>query len=186
MTVRPQDESDWVRAAACGDRDAFARLVDRYWERLRRWLFGLTGKQQLAEDVAQEAFLKAWTGLPTLQSADTFRVWLFRIARHCWLDARRRSHSDLKVPMPIDPPGAEAGPLAQVMAAEALEHLQDALARLPSKYRSAYLLWTHEEMPYAQIAEVLGINEETARWRVCKARQGLVETMTPYLQCRES
>ena len=182
--MRSQDESDWVRLAAQGDREAFARLVDRYWERVRRWLFGLTGKQQLSEDIAQEAFLKAWTNLPTLQQkeADSFRVWLFRIARHAWLDARRRSHSDLRVPMPIDLHGRETGPLGEAIAGEMLEQLRLALARLPSKYRAAYLLWTHEELPYSQIAEILGVNEETARWRVCKARQGLVETMAPYLQ----
>jgi len=179
--VRSQDESDWVRQAAQGDREAFARLVDRYWERVRRWLYGLTGKAQLAEDVSQEAFLKAWTSLPTLKHADTFRVWLFRIARHCWLDARRRSHSDLKLPMPIDVPATGSGPLNELISDETLEQLQLALAELPSKYRAAYLLWTHEELPYAEIAEILGVNEETARWRVCKARQGLVETMTPYL-----
>jgi RNA polymerase sigma-70 factor (ECF subfamily) len=184
--VRSQDEHDWVRQAAQGDREAFARLVDRYWERVRRWLFGLTGKQQLAEDVAQEAFLKAWTALPTLKEQRTFRVWLFRIARHCWLDTRRRSHSDLKLPMPIDVPASGSGPLGEVIADETLEQLQLALAELPSKYRAAYLLWTHEELPYSEIAEILGVNEETARWRVCKARQGLVETMTPYLQCRET
>jgi RNA polymerase sigma-70 factor, ECF subfamily len=179
--VRSQDEHDWVRQAAQGDREAFARLVDRYWEPVCRWLFGLTGKRQLAEDVAQEAFLKAWTNLPTLKQVETFRVWLFRIARHSWLDARRRSHSDLKVPMPIDLRAHQSGPLGNVIADETFEQLQLALARLPSKYRAAYLLWTHEELPYSEIAEILGVNEETARWRVCKARQGLVETMTPYL-----
>ncbi len=55
------------------------------------------------------------------------------------------------------------------------------LAQLPSKYRAAYLLWTQEELPYEEIAQILGISEETARWRVCKARQGLVEMMSPYL-----
>ncbi len=180
-TVRSQDESDWVRQAGQGDREAFARLVDRYWERVRRWLYGLTGKQQLAEDVAQDAFLKAWIALPTLKQADTFRVWLFRIARHSWLDVRRRSHSDLKVPMPMDVRQNASGPLGEMIADETQEQLQLALARLPSKYRSAYLLWTHEELPYSEIAQILGVNEETARWRVCKARQGLVESMTPYI-----
>jgi RNA polymerase sigma-70 factor, ECF subfamily len=179
--VRSQDENDWVRQAAQGDREAFARLVERYWDRVCRWLYGLTGKQQLAEDVAQEAFLKAWTSLPSLKQVETFRVWLFRIARHAWLDARRRSHSDLKVPMPLDLRASQDGPLSALIVDETQQQLQLALARLPSKYRAAYLLWTHEELPYAEIAEILGVNEETARWRVCKARQGLVETMTPYL-----
>ncbi|MBI1832329.1 MAG: RNA polymerase sigma factor [Planctomycetes bacterium] len=180
--MRSPDESNWVRQAAQGDRDAFARLVDLYWEKVRRWLFGLTGKQHLAEDVAQEAFLRAWTNLPTLRVVATFRVWLFKIAKHCWSDARRRSNAHQKVALPADMPGSQAEPLGEVLGEETKEQLELALAMLPSKYRAAYLLWTQEELPYADIAEILGITEETARWRVCKARQSLVQMLTPYLQ----
>ena len=169
-----------------GDRAAFARLVDAYWEKIRRWLFGLTGRQHLAEDVAQETFLKAWTNLPTLREVETFRVWLFRIARHCWLDARRKSKAQRKVPMPIELPGSQVGPLSEMIAGEAQEKLQVALELLSSKYRAAYLLWTQEELPYSEIAAILGVSEETARWRVCKARQSLVQTMNSYWHCHES
>ncbi len=184
--MRSPDESNWVRQAAQGDREAFARLVDCYWEKVRRWLFGLTGKQHLAEDVAQETFLKAWTSLGSLREAGTFRVWLFQIARHCWSDARRRSHARPKVALPAEVQGSQTGPLSELLAEEGQDQLQLALAQLPSKYRAAYLLWTQEELPYSEIADILGVNEETARWRVCKARQGLVKTLSPYLQCRET
>ena len=180
------DECNWVRQAAQGDREAFARLVDSYWEKIRRWLFGLTGKQHLAEDVAQETFLKAWTALPTLRDFGSFRVWLFQIARRCWSDVRRRSNAHRKVPLSLDLAGTLPGPLNEMIGDEAEEQLQLALAQLSSKYRAAYLLWTQEELPYAEIAAILGVTEETARWRVCKARQGLVHTLTPYLQCRET
>jgi len=184
--VRAADESNWVRQAAQGDRDAFARLVERYWEKIRRWVYGLTGKQQLAEDATQETFLKAWTNLPSLREIDTFRVWLFRIARHCWLDARRRSRAQRKVPMPMEIQGKQPGPLSEIIDEESREKLQIALEMLPSKFRSAYLLWTQEELAYSEIAAVLGVSEETARWRVCKARQSLVQTMNSYMHCRDS
>lgn len=184
--MRSPNESNWVRQAAQGDQSAFARLVDEYWEKVRRWLFGLTGRQHLAEDVAQETFLKAWTALPTLREVETFRVWLFRIARHCWLDARRRSGAQRKVPLTADLQGKQAGPLTEIIGHEAQEKLQIALELLPSKFRAAYLLWTQEELPYSDIAAILGISEETARWRVCKARQSLVLTMTSYIHCRET
>jgi RNA polymerase sigma-70 factor (ECF subfamily) len=180
------DESNWVRSASLGDQAAFARLVDVYWEKIRRWLYGLTGKQHLAEDVAQETFLRAWTNLPTLREVATFRVWLFRIARHCWLDARRKSRAQRKVPMPLEMSDSQIGPLSELISGEAQEKLQIAMELLPSKYRAAYLLWTQEELPYSEIASILGVSEETARWRVCKARQSLVQTMTSYWHCRES
>lgn len=184
--MRSADENTWVRQASQGDREAFARLVDLHWENVRRWLFGLTGKQHQAEDVAQETFLKAWTALPTLREIETFRVWLFRIARHCWLDARRRSKAQRKVPLPFEMHGKQAGPLTEMIGEEAREKLEVAMELLPSKFRAAYLLWTQQELPYSEIAQILGVSEETARWRVCKARQSLVQTMTAYLHCRDA
>ena len=172
-------EIDWVRAAANGDRQAYACLVDGYWEKVRRWLYGLTGKEHAAEDIAQEAFLKAWTALPALRDPGTFRVWLFQIARRCWADARRRSK--LKEPLPADLVAGNAEPLGAMVEQETQERLRLALEMLPSKYRAAYLLWTQEELPYNEIAQILGVSEETARWRVCKARQSLVQMMESYL-----
>src|SRR4029077_20369407 len=130
------------------------------------------------EDAAQDAFLKAWTGLPMLRDVATFRVWLFQIARNCWMDARRRSKAYKKLPLPPEMAGREPSPLGEMIGEEAREQLQLCLEQLPSKYRAAYLLWTQEELPYEEIAQILGIIEETARWRVCKARQGLVEMMS--------
>jgi RNA polymerase sigma-70 factor, ECF subfamily len=184
--VRSPEESIWVEQAARGDREAFARLVDCYWEKVRRWLYGLTGKEHQAEDACQETFLKAWIALPTLKDTGAFRVWLFQIARRCWTDARRHSKGHLKVALPPETPTSQQGPLGEVIDAEMNEQLQNALAQLSSKYRAAYLLWTQEELPYSEIAAILGINEETARWRVCKARQGLVAMLTPYLECRDA
>lgn len=175
-------EITWVREAARGNAQAFARLVDCYWDRVRRWLFGMTGKMHLAEDVAQETFLKAWTALPHLRDAESFRVWLFQIARRCWTDARRRSKAARKAPLPIDLPGSQSGPLSDLIDVETREKIEIALEMLPSKFRAAYLLWTQEELPYVEIAQILGTTEETARWRVCKARQTLLKLMSGYLQ----
>jgi RNA polymerase sigma-70 factor (ECF subfamily) len=184
--VLASDEINWARLAARGDRDAFARLVDRYWDQVRRWLFGMTGKDHAAEDIAQEAFLKAWMGLPNLRDPALFRVWLFQIARRCWTDARRRSGAHPKVELKAEVASPGSGPLAEIIEDEGQHQLQLALATLPSSYRAAYLLWTQEELPYAEIAQILNVSEETARWRVCKARQALHQKLTPYLRCYES
>lgn len=183
MNVRSHDESEWVRRAAQGDAAAFARLVDCYWDKVRRWLFGMTGKEHQAEDIAQETFLKAWTSLPGLRDIGAFRIWLFQIARRCWADARRRSAAHRKAPLPNDVDAKKPGPLGELLGDEAQEKLKVALALLPSKYRAAYLLWTQEELPYSEIAKILGVSEETARWRVCKARQSLVQSLAPYMEC---
>lgn len=182
QTVELPDEGDWVRKARSGDRVAFAMLVDRYWDRLRRWLYGLTGAHHIAEELTQEAFFRAWISLETLHADGTFRVWLFRIARNCMLDSKRGPRGIAPRPLPDDSQSSHVGPLTELLERESQQLLEAALARLPTLFREAYLLWTQEELPYGQIAQILGITEPTARWRVCRARQFLLSELKAYLE----
>jgi RNA polymerase sigma-70 factor (ECF subfamily) len=182
--VERDEERNWVERASAGDRDAFAALVDRYWEPVRAWLTGLTGHVHLAEDLTQEAFLRAWVALPKLSAAEVFRVWLYRIARNEYLAALRR-------PQATNPAaGTEAVPdvpdPAPDPASAAIEHeeaaaLRIALSKLPVMYREAYLLWTRESLSYPEIARILDVTEETARWRVCEARRRLTRILEKFL-----
>lgn len=182
--MKSADERDWVRQARDGDRAAFTELVKCYWERIRRWLFGLTHHAQLAEDLAQEAFLKAWVGLSSLEREEHFRAWLFRIARNLVLDAEKRPRVVSGLPFPDALPARDEEPLASLVENETRELLRNECERLPEAYRAAYLLWTQEKMPYAEIAQVLAISEVTARWRVCKARQSLLARLQAELGSR--
>lgn len=177
--VENDQERDWVRRAGAGDRDAFASLVARYWEPVRAWLAGLTGHVHLAEDLTQEAFLKAWVALPGLAEADTFRVWLFRIARNEHLAALRRPRpAASEVP---DAPDSALDPASAAIEREEAAALRSAIGKLPGQYREAYLLWTHESLTYPEIARVLDVTEETARWRVCEARRRLTRILEKFL-----
>jgi RNA polymerase sigma-70 factor (ECF subfamily) len=90
------EEQVVILAAQKGDRQAFATLVERYWDRLYRWLYHLTHDQHTAEDLAQETFLKALTHRESFRAGSNFRAWLFRIAHNAWVNtpaaggARRR------------------------------------------------------------------------------------------------
>jgi RNA polymerase sigma-70 factor (ECF subfamily) len=181
-----RDEVEWVQKAQAGDRDAFSLLVDRYWERLCRWLFAMTAKRDLAEDLTQEAFLRAWSALGQLHGSACFRVWLFRIGRNCLLTRVRRTHGKDETTLPTDLPGMEPTPLDTLLESESQQLLMQALARLPVGYRMAYLLWTQEELPYSTIAQILAVTEETARWRVCKARQFLFKELRVFLDVESS
>lgn len=180
MTLQTDPESEFVRRAQAGDRAAFAALVDRYWNPVRAWLAGLTGGEHAAEDLTQETFLKAWVGLPSLASCEAFRVWLFRIARNEFLALARSPRADPRgvAPEPADP---RPGPEELAQDGEASAALRSALAGLAAPYREAYLLWTHERLPYPEIARVLDTTEDVARWRVCEARRRLVRTLEPFL-----
>ena len=178
--MESDQERQFVRRAKAGDRAAFSALADRYWGPVRAWLAGLTGREHLAEDLTQDAFLKAWAALPRLAADETFRVWLFRIARNEFL-AYRRSPKALPPEALPDASDAAPGPVAAAMTREADAALRAAVARLPEAYRETYLLWTHDALPYPEVARVLGTTEETARWRVCQARKLLVKALEPYL-----
>jgi RNA polymerase sigma-70 factor (ECF subfamily) len=172
------DEPDLVRAAQAGDRAAFAALVERYWERLYRWLYHLTHDRHAAEDLAQEAFLKAFAHLARFQAETNFRAWLFRIAHNAFAN-HYRAGARRREPLPDDLPGPDRGPVAQLLTQEVLQGLAAAMERLPTDFRAALLLRVEEGLSFRQIADVLGLTEETARWRVFKARQKLLSQLAP-------
>jgi RNA polymerase sigma-70 factor (ECF subfamily) len=179
--VDSADELRYVRQAQAGEGTAFAALVEEYWGRIYRWLYGLTGQPHTAEDLTQETFLKAWAGLPAFVTGQAFKTWLFRIARNCLIDHNRRARArrqasaqcqEIEENRPHEPE-----PVTNLIEQENQGLLAKACAQLPAIYRAAFFLWTHEELPYAEIARILGITEETARWRVCKARQHLLKRL---------
>jgi RNA polymerase sigma-70 factor (ECF subfamily) len=165
-----------LRAAVQGDRQAFAALVERYWDRLYRWLYHLSGDRHTAEDLAQETFLKAFAHLSRLRPGSNFRAWLFRIAHNSFANQCRSRLRRCPLPDDLADPGS--GPVAQVLSREALQGLTGAVNRLPTEFRAALLLRV-EGLSFRQIAEVLDLTEETARWRVFKARQKLLGLLTP-------
>lgn len=166
------EELEWINAARDGDRQAFARIVERYWDRLYRWLFHLTRDRHQAEDLVQETFLKALAGLKSFQPGTNFRAWLYRIGHNNFVNLKRANRVSQAVPETLSD---EAHPAPELAAQrEALQLVAEAVANLPEEYRSAILLRTDEGMSFREIAEALAITEETARWRVFKARKKLL------------
>jgi RNA polymerase sigma-70 factor (ECF subfamily) len=174
-----EEEHLLIRDAQQGDRKAFARLVERYWDGLYRWLYHLSHDRHTAEDLAQEAFLKALNGLHTFRPGTNFRAWLFRIAHNTFANHRRSARP--RQPYPEDLPAEDEGPVEQALSREALLLLARAIGRLPPEFRAAFLLRAEEGLSFRQIGEVMNVTEETARWRVFKARQKLLSVLAPQL-----
>ena len=197
------DEHILILSAQKGDRQAFAVLVERYWDRLYRWLYHLTHHRHTAEDLAQEALLKAFAHLsqfklyrdkpnsrstgdaPTRGSApvgssSSFQAWLFRIAYNSFVNQWRADERARQV-FPRYLPALEEGPVDKVLTRELLQLLARAVGRLPSEFRAAFLLRVEQGLSFHEIADVLGIKEETARWRVFKARKLLLKQLGPVL-----
>ncbi len=175
------EESFLIARAQRGDRDAFAQLVERYWDRLYRWLFHMTHHQQAAEDLTQETFMKALAHLDSFRPDSYFQAWLFRIGYNSFLNQRRSQARNPRQPFPEQLSSTEAGPEEQVVTRESLQLLARAVGRLPSDYRAAFLLRVEQGLSFREIADVLGTTEQNARWRVFKARQKLVNVLSPQL-----
>src|SRR5262245_61310923 len=169
----PAEEHALVHASQRGDRQAFAHLVERYWDRLYRWLYHLTRDRHTAEDLVQESFLKAFRGLKQFQAGSNFKAWLFRIAHNSFAN-HRRATARTRQPLPDNVPQRGEGPVEQIVSREALQLLAKAVNQLPADFRAAFLLRAEEDLSFREIANVLGLTEETARWRVYKARQKLL------------
>jgi len=176
----PDEEADWIRAAQAGDRAAFARLVDAYWDRLYRWLYHLTRDRHAAEDLTQETFLKALAAVRTFRPGSNFRAWVFRIGHNNFVN-QKRADRRTRHPLSDDTAAAGGGPGEAAENREALEAVAKAVAALPPDFRAALLLRVEEGLSFRDAAKVLGTTEETARWRVFKARQKLVKVLAPEL-----
>lgn len=174
------EEHELIRDAQKGDRTAFAVLVERYWDRLYRWLYHLTRDAHAAEDLVQETFLKAFAALARFSAGTNFRAWLFRIGHNNFVNLHR-TRSQNRQPLPADLAEREEGPVDTALTREALQHLARAVANLPAEFRAAFLLRIDEGLSFKQMAAILDTTEETARWRVFKARQKLLQTVAPEL-----
>jgi RNA polymerase sigma-70 factor (ECF subfamily) len=154
--------------AADDDLQAFTRLVTRYETPIRRFCFGMLGSQTSAEETAQEVFLKLWLNRMRYKQSNRFKAYIYTIARNRCLSQLRRG----KILSFVGLSAAEKLP-AQVSrsdvpfeAAERDALIRAAVATLPPKMRSAVLLRYIEEMPYEEIAEILGKSTSAVRSRV--------------------
>lgn len=174
------EESEWLAAAQRGDRQAFTRIVERYWDRLYRWLYQLTRDRHRAEDLTQETFLKALAGLDSFRLGTNFRAWLFRIGHNNFVNLKRSDRKRGPL-LPEDVPSQVVTAPEEAADREALRLVAEAIGALPIEYRSALLLRAEDGLSFREIAEILQTTEETARWRVFKARQKLMKMLAPAL-----
>jgi RNA polymerase sigma-70 factor, ECF subfamily len=165
-----RDEHLLIHSAQQGNRQAFGVLVERYWDRLYHWLYRLTHNRHTAEDLVQETLLKALAGLAGFRSGGSFQTWLFRIAYNGFINQWRAAGRNRRH-LPRQLAAENHGPVEQLLSQEAWQRLARAVGSLPGDYRAAFLLRAEEGLSFHEIAEMLGIKEETARWRVFKARQ---------------
>ncbi len=169
-------DGDLVRRARQGDKDAFAALFTRYEGRIFGYLYRMVGDREWAEDLTQEAFIRAHQHLSHLGPPYDFKSWLYRIAGNLALDGLRRYRRE--VPLPDWDSGAPepvdtrpvADPEQQARQAELRAAVWRTLHRLPDAYRQALLLRELEGLSYQEMASIMGISLDNVRVVLHRAR----------------
>lgn len=171
MLMDTSDET-LAQAAAAGDRDAFAALLARHYDRVFALAFRLTGQRAEAEDLTQDICLALPAKLGTYRRTARFTTWLYRVTVNAAHDRRRRAATRAKA---ADGWGDwELARQAEMTeAAVARDWLQATMACLSAELRDTVALTLGEELSQAEAAEVLGVSEGTIAWRMSEVKKRL-------------
>jgi RNA polymerase sigma-70 factor (ECF subfamily) len=163
-----------VRRCLDGDEAAYEAVLDLYRDRVYALLLRLVRDPRDAEDLAQDAFLKAFRGLSSFEPGRPLASWLFKIAHNTALDFLRSRGEELTAlddpDMGVDPAQPGPGLEAVLVAEETRGRAERLIASLPPLYREVMLLRHTEDLDYRAIGEILGLPEGTVKIRLFRAR----------------
>ncbi|MDX8384897.1 MAG: RNA polymerase sigma factor RpoE [Gallionella sp.] len=176
-----------------GDKHAFDLLVSKYQRKLGRLISRFVKDSAEAEDVTQEAFIKAYRALPGFRGDSAFYTWLYRIgintAKNYLLSAKRRAPTSTQFDAEEAEGFEEAGLLREVstpenelMSKQVVGVVQASLQQLPEDLRSALTLREIEGLSYEEIASVMNCPVGTVRSRIFRAREAVAENLRPLLE----
>ena len=166
------DDRDLIASAQQGDRQAFTQLVCRHQASIVSLTYRMCGDLRLAEDAAQEAFVRVWQHLNSYKPQYAFRSWLYRIAANAALDALRRERpaADLDSLSLAD---LGTSPEQSAEDNERAAHVRQAIAQLSESLRVVLILREYQELAYQEIADALDIPIGTVMSRLNSARAQL-------------
>ena len=179
------DDAALVERFRKGDMQAFGSLVAKYQDRIYNLILRMCPRTADAEELAQEAFLKAMERIGQFRGQSRFYTWLFRIAANLTISHRRRGgrlrFQSLTGPEEFDGSQADGltaalaeqrnpGPMASAMSAESARRVDQALAEIDDEFRVVVVLRDIEEMDYGEIADVLDLPIGTVKSRLHRAR----------------
>lgn len=192
MPIHLENEQSLVTAAQAGDPDAFVKLLNQYSRHVYRLGISITGNHHDAEDVLQEASLKAYAALADFQGNSRFYTWFVRIAvnvalgklrkRSLWkessLDEPRESEDGSYIPLEIESWGED--PEKAVLNSELQQILAEVIQKLDPKSRTIFTLRDVEKFSIEETAKMLGLSIPVVKTRLSRSRLKLREELTKY------
>ncbi len=177
----PRAELDLVNRAKDGDSGAFGDLVRLHRRGVVNVVYRMCGDAVLAEDAAQEAFVRAWQRIDRYEPRAPFRSWLYRIASNAALDALRRQRETVDIDG-LRLASTGAGPEERAESADRENVVRQAVLALPPASRAVLVLREYEQLSYREIADALSIPMGTVMSRLNYARNRLRRALAPYLE----
>ena len=169
--------AELVRKSQCGDKAAFEQLVIRHQELVFSLAYKLTGNREMANDVAQEAFIRAWKAIEKFRGDSTFSTWIYRITVNtAWtLRKKAKKHNTLNIddtyePIVID---EKKDPELVAINSDLSSVLINALDKIPIEQRIIVELKNIEGRSHKEIADYLDISVTAAKVRLHRAHQKL-------------
>ncbi|MBP3953372.1 RNA polymerase sigma factor SigW [Bacillus suaedae] len=170
-----------------GDQEAFAEIVELFKDKVYQISYRLTGNVHEAQDIAQEAFLRAYTNIDRYDIDRKFSTWLFRITTNVAIDRLRKKKPDFYLQEEVKGMSGmtlesqfstdEELPEDQVITREMQNWVQDEINKLPVKYRTAIILKYIEDLSINEISEILDMPASTVKTRIHRGREALRKRM---------
>ncbi|MBA4537843.1 RNA polymerase sigma factor SigW [Bacillus aquiflavi] len=172
-----------IKQVLKGDQNAFGEIVEIYKDRVFQLSFRMLGNRQEAEDIAQEAFIRAYVNISSFNIKLKFSTWLFRIATNLCIDRIRKKKPDYYLDAEVA--GTDGLTLYSQVAADGTlpqdqlesmelhETIQREILRLPEIYRSVIVLKYIEELSLKEISEILDLPLGTVKTRIHRGREAL-------------
>ena len=182
MRVKETD-TELISQAKRGEGKAYDKLLNKYRNSVYNLVYRMVRDVQEAEDLTQEAFIKAFNSLAQFNEEYAFSTWLYKIATNNCIDFfRKRKLQTLSLDKPIkykdseihqEIPDTDLNPEKSILAKERSAIIREAIDSLPEKYHSAIILRHAEEKSYEEIAEILNLPIGTVKARIFRAREML-------------
>jgi RNA polymerase sigma-70 factor (ECF subfamily) len=170
-----------------GDRSAFAIIVERYKRQIYSITYSMTRNHADADDLSQDAFIRAYENLRKFNLGTNFRSWLCRIAVNLCIDHLRhekRFPEDSLDDQSETLPSQNPDPQYSLESSELMENIMAAVDSLPADQKTVVILREMQGLELKEIAEIMKCSESTIRWRLHYARKKLQKKLQSYVGCR--
>jgi RNA polymerase sigma-70 factor (ECF subfamily) len=178
-----EQEAALIAAAKGGDVAAFEKLVRATHAEIYTLAYRLTGDEEDARDVVQDAYLRAFRSIKRFRGDAKFSTWMYRITANCasthLVKRSKGRHEELTDDEPVADQRPEVDPEGMAEAGALRNRVTDALAELPPRLRAVVVLRDIYDLPHEAIASELGITEAAAKVRLHRARRKLRERLLP-------